>query len=40
LPGGTPIFLVSRQQFMKYPGWDIILRQPLNLPIKEKPSVL
>jgi len=19
-PGGTPIFLVSRQQFMKYPG--------------------
>jgi len=20
LPGGTPIFLVSRQQFMKYPG--------------------
>ena len=22
LPGGTPIFAVSRQQFMKYPGWD------------------
>ncbi|UCF00791.1 MAG: hypothetical protein JSV14_10300 [Deltaproteobacteria bacterium] len=21
LPGGTPIFVVSRQQFMKYPGW-------------------
>jgi hypothetical protein len=21
LPGGTPIFAVSRQQFMKYPGW-------------------
>ena len=20
LPGGTPIFVVSRQQFMKYPG--------------------
>jgi len=20
LPGGTPIFMVSRQQFMKYPG--------------------
>ena len=20
--GGTPIFVVSRQQFMKYPGWD------------------
>ncbi|MGB5923133.1 MAG: hypothetical protein WBF55_05440 [Syntrophobacteria bacterium] len=20
LPGGTPIFLVSRQQFMNYPG--------------------
>ncbi|MEE9122523.1 MAG: hypothetical protein V3U56_14775 [Syntrophobacteria bacterium] len=20
LPGGTPIFTVSRQQFMKYPG--------------------
>ncbi|MGB6381488.1 MAG: hypothetical protein WBF55_16195 [Syntrophobacteria bacterium] len=20
LPGGTPIFAVSRQQFMKYPG--------------------
>ncbi|MGB6382929.1 MAG: hypothetical protein WBG51_17295 [Syntrophobacteria bacterium] len=20
LPGGTPIFLVSRQRFMKYPG--------------------
>jgi hypothetical protein len=24
LPGGTPIFVVSRQQFMKYPGkYDI-----------------
>ena len=22
LPGGTPIFVVSRQQFMKYPGYD------------------
>ncbi|MEE9526576.1 MAG: hypothetical protein V3W07_02825 [Syntrophobacteria bacterium] len=22
LPGGTPIFAVSRQQFMKYPGWN------------------
>jgi hypothetical protein len=22
LPGGTPIFVVSRQQFMKYPGVD------------------
>ncbi|MEE8315511.1 MAG: hypothetical protein V3R70_03065 [Syntrophobacteria bacterium] len=21
LPGGTPIFVVSRHQFMKYPGW-------------------
>jgi hypothetical protein len=21
LPGGTPIFVVSRQQFMKYPDW-------------------
>jgi hypothetical protein len=21
LPGGTPIFVVSRQQFMKYPGY-------------------
>ena len=21
LPGGTPIFVVSRQQFMQYPGW-------------------
>jgi len=21
LPGGTPISVVSRQQFMKYPGW-------------------
>jgi len=21
LPGGIPIFAVSRQQFMKYPGW-------------------
>ena len=21
LPGGTPIFAVSRQEFMKYPGW-------------------
>jgi hypothetical protein len=21
LPGGTPIFMVSRQQFMKYPGY-------------------
>ncbi|MEE9527650.1 MAG: hypothetical protein V3W07_08280 [Syntrophobacteria bacterium] len=20
LPGGTPIFMLSRQQFMKYPG--------------------
>jgi hypothetical protein len=20
LPGGTPIFVISRQQFMKYPG--------------------
>ena len=23
LPGGKPIFTVSRQQFMKYPGEDI-----------------
>ncbi|MEE9527304.1 MAG: hypothetical protein V3W07_06540 [Syntrophobacteria bacterium] len=22
LPGGTPIFAVSRQQFMKYPGYQ------------------
>jgi hypothetical protein len=22
LPGGTPIFAVSLQQFMKYPGWS------------------
>jgi hypothetical protein len=22
LPGGTPIFVVSRKQFMKYPGWN------------------
>jgi len=21
LPGGTPIFVLSRQQFMKYPGY-------------------
>ena len=21
LPGGTPIFVISRQQFMQYPGW-------------------
>ncbi|MEE9527953.1 MAG: hypothetical protein V3W07_09830 [Syntrophobacteria bacterium] len=21
LPGGTPIFTVSRRQFMKHPGW-------------------
>ncbi|MEJ2234011.1 MAG: hypothetical protein P8X67_08795 [Syntrophobacterales bacterium] len=21
LPGGTPILVVSRQKFMKYPGW-------------------
>ena len=21
LPGGMPIFVVSRQKFMKYPGW-------------------
>jgi hypothetical protein len=21
LPGGTPIFMVSRQQFMKHPGY-------------------
>ena len=24
LPGGTPIFAVSRQQFMKYPGKGIL----------------
>jgi hypothetical protein len=23
LPGGTPIFEVSRQQFMKYPGQEL-----------------
>jgi len=22
LPGGTPIFTVSRHQFMKHPGWE------------------
>ncbi len=22
LPGGTPLFAVSRQQFMKYPGYQ------------------
>jgi hypothetical protein len=22
LPGGKPIFVVSRQQFMQYPGYD------------------
>jgi len=26
LPGGTPIFVVSRQQFMKYPGDVMIVR--------------
>ncbi len=25
LPGDTPIFAVSRQQFMKYPGWEVRL---------------
>ncbi len=25
LPGGTPIFMVSRQQFMKYPGYGTSL---------------
>jgi len=24
LPGGTPIFVVSRQQFMKYPGLKVL----------------
>ncbi|MEE8315649.1 MAG: hypothetical protein V3R70_03775 [Syntrophobacteria bacterium] len=24
LPGDTPIFVVSRQQFMKYPGWMVV----------------
>ena len=23
LPGGTPIFVISRQQFMKYAGWGL-----------------
>jgi hypothetical protein len=23
LPGGTPVFAVSRQQFMKHPGWRL-----------------
>ena len=25
LPGGTPIFVVSRQQFMKYPGQQSVI---------------
>ena len=28
LPGGTPIFMVSRQQFMKYPG---LVKEVVNL---------
>ncbi len=28
LPGGTPIFVVSRQQFMKYPGY--LSRESIN----------
>jgi len=27
LPGGTPIFVVSRQQFIKYPGWRSFVLQ-------------
>ncbi|MEJ2236380.1 MAG: hypothetical protein P8X67_20950 [Syntrophobacterales bacterium] len=27
LPGGTPIFVVSRQQFMKYPGLSFFIVQ-------------
>ncbi|MEE9528189.1 MAG: hypothetical protein V3W07_11040 [Syntrophobacteria bacterium] len=26
LPGGTPVFTVSRQQFMKHPGWALTLQ--------------
>jgi len=26
LPGGTPIFVVSRQQFIKYPAWKLLIR--------------
>jgi len=32
LPGGTPIFMVSRQQFMKYPGYsDFNFKMQVNL---------
>ena len=31
LPGGTPIFAVSRQQFMKYPGYAGEIRNPVKV---------
>jgi len=30
LPGGTPIFAVSRQQFMKYPGFPPAVEVQIN----------
>ena len=41
LPGGTPIFAVSRQQFMKYPGQVLFtvstlanfVQNPIHIPI-------
>ena len=33
-PGGTPIFVVSRQQFMKYPSWSTCLTVPIPAMVK------
>ena len=46
LPGGTPIFVVSRQQFMKYPGYghktifSIMGKIPMELLQKFHPAFL
>jgi len=33
-PGGTPIFVVSRQQFMKYPSWSTCRTVPIPAMVK------